>query len=433
MVPSDSLDRKSLLGGINPLSTAVYTDDPAPAAGGGLSLCEACPPGTAKYDPQTDDNHDAIDPGRRIRIGYVSSDLRDHAVGYLMAELFELHNRRDVEVFAYYCGPESSSALTHRIKAAVEHWRDIRTLSDEEAARYGSAADGIDILVDVNGHTRDAKTGMFARRPAPIQVNWLGYPGSMGSPYHHYIIADEWIIPPDAEIYYSEKIVRLPCYQPNDRKRVIAAKQPNRSDAGLPDNAFVFCCFNGTHKISRFTFERWLEILARVEGSVLWLLDTSEPTKARLREFAEKNGVAASRIVFAAKMANPQHLARYPLADLFLDSVPYGAHTTASDALWMGVPVLTLSGRSFASRVCGSLVRSAGLADLVCTRPEEYVERAAWLGNNRAEVESRKARLRRRTATPASCSIPTGWPAAWKIFTAACATSTGMAGCRSPI
>jgi predicted O-linked N-acetylglucosamine transferase (SPINDLY family) len=400
IVPWDRLNRKALMKGIHPLSIAVYTDDPL------LHLASAdryvrLSAFDGPHRSDIDRRHAAIDlSARRLRVGYVSSDLRDHAIGNLMAELFELHHKSDVEVFAYYCGPESKSALTARIKGAVEHWADIRGLSDDAAARI-IATDGIDILVDINGHTRDSRTGVFARRPAPIQVNWLGYPGSMGTPYHHYIIADDWIIPPGSEIYYSEKIVRLPCYQTNDRKRVIAAELPTRRDAGLPDAAFVFCCFNGTHKISRFTFERWLEILNRVPDSVLWLLDTTAETKTRLGELAERKDVSRARLVFAPKQHNPLHLARYPLADLFLDTVPYGAHTTASDALFMGVPVLTLSGRSFASRVCGSLVRSAGLTDLVFTRPADYVERAVALGNNRAEIQAYKTKLQsgRQTCT----------------------------------
>ncbi len=389
--PSEQLDRRTLLGGINPLSMAAYTDDPL------LQLASAYryvkrSAWDGPHNWNCDRRQIQIDlKGRRLRVGYISSDLRDHAIGYLMAELFELHDKRNIEVFAYYCGPESNSALTNRIRSAVEHWIDIRHLSDDAAASQ-IAADGIDILVDVNGHTRDARTGVFARRPAPIQVNWLGYPGSMGSPYHQYLIADDWIIPESSEIYYSEKIVRLPCYQPNDRKREIAAI-PSREDAGLPRDAFVFCCFNGTHKISRFTFNRWIEILRLAKDSVLWLLDTSEQTKKHLRDLAEQAGVSGSRLIFAPKMQNSHHLARYPLADLFLDSAPYGAHTTASDALWMGVPVLTLSGRSFASRVCGSLVRAAGLTDLVCTRPDEYIARAVALAGNRAEIEAYKSSL----------------------------------------
>ena len=390
---SEFLDRKVLLEGTNPLSMAVYTDDPLLQLASAYRYIKRAS-WDGPHDGQNDRRHAEIDlSGRRPRIGYVSSDLRDHAIGYLMAELFELHDRRGVEIFAYYCGPKSNSALTNRIKAAVEHWVDIRDLSDDEAARR-IAADGIDILVDVNGHTCDSRTGVFARRPAPIQVNWLGYPGSLGSPYHHYLIADDWIIPPESEIYYSEKIVRLPCYQSNDRKRIIAPECPTRGAAGLPENAFVFCCFNGTHKISKFTFERWLEILARTKDSVLWLLDTSEQTKKRLRDYAERKGISPSRLVFAPKMRNDLHLARYPLADLFLDTTPYGAHTTASDALWMGVPVLTLSGRCFASRVCGSLVRSAGLPDLVTASPEDYVARAIALAGNPAAIAAYKTALR---------------------------------------
>ena len=401
IAPWERVGRETLMRSIHPLSMCVYTDDPL------LQL--ACAERYVRiagfegpHSPELDRRHAPIDLSkRRLRVGYVSSDLRDHAIGYLMAELFELHDKKAIEVFAYYCGPESKTALTIRTKASVEHWVDIKSMSDDEAARR-IAADGIDILVDVNGHTRDARTGLFARRAAPVQVNWLGYPGTMGTPYHQYIIADDWLIPPGSEMYFSEKVLRLPCYQPNDRKRVVAAEKPTRREAGLPDDAFVFCCFNGTHKIGRFTFERWMEILNRVPGSVLWLLETSAEVKDRLGEYAESKGVARTRLVFAPKQHNPLHLARYVLADLFLDTAPYGAHTTASDALWMGVPVLTLSGRSFASRVCGSLVRSTGLHDLVVTRPEDFVARAIALGNNRAAVEGYKKQLE---STRQSCTL----------------------------
>jgi predicted O-linked N-acetylglucosamine transferase (SPINDLY family) len=393
IVPWEGAERRDLVSSIHPLSMAVYTDDPLlqlASAERYVRQAVAERPGDERFDRRGA----PIDlENRRLRVGYVSSDLRDHAIGYLMAELFELHDRDQVEVFAYYCGIESSgSPLTQRIKAAVEHWTDIRGMSDDQAAA-AIADDGIDILVDINGHTRDSRTAVFARRPAPIQVNWLGYPGTMGSPYHQYLIADPWIIPPEAELYYSEKVLRLPCYQPNDRKRIIAEPRPSRQEAGLPDGAFVFCCFNGTHKISRFTFERWAEILQGVPGSVLWLLDCNAETQARLRAMAEKHGVEGARLVFAPKQPNADHLARYPLADLFLDTVPYGAHTTASDALWMGVPVLTLSGRSFASRVCGSLARSAGQPELVCSDPRSYVEKAIALGRDPAQIATLKAKL----------------------------------------
>lgn len=397
IVPSETVTRDQLVRGIHPLSLGAYSDDPLLQLGSAAAYAERSTPET--FDIDTFDRSKAVIDleGRRIRVGYVSSDLRDHAVGYLMSEMFELHDRAKVEVFAYYCGPATGS-VSARIQGAVEHWVDIRGMTDDEAA-LRVAADGIDVLIDVNGHTRDSRTGVFARRPAPIQVNWLGFPGTMATPYHHYIIADEWIIPPEMEMYYSEKVLRLPCYQANDRKRVVAPEKPTRADAGLPDDAFVFCCFNGSQKITRFNFARWMEILQRVPGSVLWLLDHHETTNARLREHAAAAGIAPERIVFAQKLYNPFHLARYPLADLFLDTTPYGAHTTASDALWMGVPVLTLAGRCFAARVCGSLVRAAGLEDLICYTPAEYVERAVALAGDRAQVEALRARLEANRAT----------------------------------
>ena len=392
VVGSERLDKKSLVRGIHPLSTAVYTDDPLlHLASSDRYVRQSAFEGV--FNRAVDRRSAPIDlKSRRMRVGYISSDLRDHAVGYLMAEFFELHGKKDIEVFAYYCGPESDGALGRRIMTAVEHWSDIRKMTDDEAAAK-IADDGIDILVDVNGHTRDARMGVFARRPAPVIVNWLGYPGTMGTPYHHYIIADDWIIPEGSELYYSEKVLRLPCYQPNDRKRAVAEAIPTRTQAGLPEDATVFCCFNGTHKITRFTFDRWLEILKQVSGSVLWLLDASNETKARLGEYALQHGIDRARIIFAPKLQNSMHLARYVLADLFLDTAPYGAHTTASDALWMGVPVLTLSGRSFASRVCGSLVKAAGLKDLLVSTPGEYVERAVALGQDRAAIRGYKALL----------------------------------------
>lgn len=375
----------------HPLSACAYGDDPLLH----LGLAAHYVRQLAQAADTASDRRDApIElKGRRLRIGYVSSDLRAHAVGYLMAQLFEAHDASAVEVFAYYCGIPSEDAITQRIRGAVEHWIDIRALSDDEAAQR-IATDGIDILVDVNGHTRDARLGVFARRPAPIQVNWLGYPGTMGSPFHHYIIADDWIIPESLEHYYSERVLRLPCYQPNDRRRTIAERGQTRAEARLPEDAFVFCCFNAAHKLTRFSFERWLAILRQTPGSVLWLLDYGAETNKRLAAFANDRGIDGGRLVHAPKMANPQHLARYPLADLFIDTIPYGAHTTASDALWMGVPVLTLSGRSFASRVCGSLVRAASVPELVCETPDAFIARAIALAtSDRATLASYRQRL----------------------------------------
>lgn len=328
----------------------------------------------------------------RIRVGYVSSDLRDHAVGFAMTDVVEQHDKTNFEIFAYYCGIDRTDATQQRIMKSVDHWTNINGLSDDQAAAK-IAADGIDILIDLNGYTKDARTKVFARRPAPIAVNWFGFPGTMGTPYHHYLIADSFIVPPDLEMFYSERVVRLPCYQPNDRRRIVAESRPTRTDAGLPEDAFVYCSLNGMQKITPRTFERWMTILEQVPASVLWLLSSSNDADERLRKVATDRGIAGERIVFAGTLPNPQHLARYPLADLFLDTMPYGAHTTAADSLWMNVPILTVPGRSFASRVCASVVRAAGVGELVCATPEEYVVRAIEFGRDREKLAAIKSKL----------------------------------------
>lgn len=388
----ENMTRDNLLSGISPLSIDAYTDDPMfqLAISYQYNLRDVGAPADMITRHWAANNWQ---PGQRLRIGYLSSDLREHAVGHLMYDVFGLHDRSKVEIFAYYCGiPAANDPFQLHYKEQADHFVDITGMDDATAARR-MADDGIQILVDVNGYTRDGRVKMLALRPAPVIVNWLGFPGSMASPYHNYIIADDWIIPPGDEIYYTEAVTRLPCYQPNNSRRVVAEQRPTRTEAGLPEDAFVFCCFNGTHKITRFTFDRWLEILTRVPNSVLWLLSGAESSHGRLHAYAESKGISASRIIFAPKLANPHHLARYPLADLFLDTTPYGAHTTCSDALWMGVPVLTLSGRTFASRVCGSLVRSAGLPELVCTEASDFIDQAVALGRTRSQVDGYKARL----------------------------------------
>ncbi len=386
----DGMPERELLRGISPLSLLAFTDDPLMQLA--LAHASAKVQVNERADLSRHDRRDApIPTGRPLRIGYVSSDIREHAIGTLMAEIWELHDRRRVEVFVYYCGPEAKSDIQKRARASIEHWRDIRSLSDDDAAGQ-IAADEIDILVDINGFTRDARTGVFARRPAPVQINWLGYPGSMGTPYHHYIIADKWIIPRGSEKYYSEAVLRLPCYQPNDRKRAVGPT-PTRDACGLPENAFIFCCFNAAQKLRRPTVQRWFDILKAVPESVLWLLDGGEDMRRNLLNAAAGQGILAARLVFAPKLANAHHLARYRLADLVLDSAPYGAHTTASDALWMGVPVLTLQGRCFAARVCGSLVRSAGLPEFVCATSQAYVQHAITLATTPTALRRAHQRL----------------------------------------
>jgi predicted O-linked N-acetylglucosamine transferase (SPINDLY family) len=329
---------------------------------------------------------------RRLRIGYVSSDLREHAVGFLTAEIYGLHDRRRVEVFGYYSGVRAQAdGMQARIKATFDHWCDITDFTDQAAAQK-IRDDGIDILIDLNGYSKDARLNVFGMRPAPIIVNWLGFPGTLGTPYHNYVIADEFIVPKEFEVYFTEKVMRLPCYQPNDRKRQVAIC-PTRAEVGLPEDAVVYCCFNGTQKFNAITFDRWMRIMHGTPKSVLWLLSGTDETNERLRQEAEKRGIDRNRIVFADKRANAYHLARYRLADLFLDTFPYGAHTTASDALWLGVPILTFPGRSFAARVCGSLVTAAGLPELVCNSPEEYVARAIELGNDRTLLAAMRLKL----------------------------------------
>jgi predicted O-linked N-acetylglucosamine transferase (SPINDLY family) len=388
----DNVKKERLIAAISPLSLANLTDDPmfllAKAYRYNKQSIGLCPSPRPSLSPADA----AKRRHERLRIGYVSSDMREHAVGFAMTDVIEVHDRARFEIFVYYCGIKRVDPTQQRIKSAADHWLDINDLTDEQAAQK-IADDEIDILIDLNGYTKSARTRVFCMRPAPVAVNWFGYPGSMGSPYHHYIVADPYIIPPDQELYYSEKVVRLPCYQPNDRKRVVAEHRPSRQDAGLPDEAFVYCCLNGMQKLTSLTFQRWMTILNQVPGSVLWLLAGTSDTNERLRRLAVSLGIESNRLIFAEKMANPHHLARYPLADLFLDNLPYGAHTTAADALWMGVPIVTLPGRSFASRVCASVVHAAGIGELVSTSPDDYVARAVELGRDHAKYAAIRKRL----------------------------------------
>jgi predicted O-linked N-acetylglucosamine transferase (SPINDLY family) len=387
ILPSERVEHRALMRGLSPLSAAALTDDPL------YQLALAWHYNVADVgDPPAPPRAPATECSGPLRVGYLSSDLREHAVGYLMTEVFELHRREQVQLHAYYCGVRSDDPLHRHFRRTADQFTDVSGLSDDAAAAR-MRQDGVQILVDLNGYTRDARLKLVARRPAPVIVNWLGFPGTMASPYHHYLIADDFIVPGSHELYYSERVLRLPCYQPSFRRRAVAERAPTRAEAGLPEGAMVYCCFNGVHKLSRFTFERWLAVLSRVPGSVLWLLSSNEATNERLRAYAEQCGVAKDRLVFAGKLANPVHLARYPLADLFLDTAPYGAHTTASDALFMGVPVLTFAGRSFAARVCGSLVTAAGLPELVCDSGPAFVDRAVHLGTHRGELAELARRL----------------------------------------
>ena len=392
VTPSEHVSLKALFTHISPLSLAVHSDDPMFQLARAFKYSKELtgPPRRPLCHATAAKERASL--RQKLRIGYVSSDLREHAVGFAMADVLETHDRQAFEITAYYCGIDRPDGTKDRSQKSVDHWVDITRLPDEQAAQR-IREDGIDILIDLNGYTKDARSRIFSYRPAPVTVNWFGFPGTMGSAHHHYIIADPIVVPEEDEIFYSEKVLRLACYQPNDRKRVVASEPLSREGAGLPADGFVYCCLNGCQKLTPEVFASWLTILRQVPDSVLWLLSGGADTDKRLRQLAANGGIAAERLIFAEKMPNPQHLARYQLADLFLDNSPYGAHTTASDAMWMGVPVLTYPGKTFASRVCASLVHAAGLGDLVCDSENSYVARAIALGKDRAPIETLKARL----------------------------------------
>jgi predicted O-linked N-acetylglucosamine transferase (SPINDLY family) len=328
----------------------------------------------------------------RLRLGYLSADFREHALAYLIAELFELHDRTFFEVCAYSYGPDDKGPTRARVAGACDRFVDIAPASCEQAARR-IYEDGIDILIDIQGYTRLARSQIAALRPAPVQVNYLGYPGTMGADFIDYIVTDRFITPPELEPFFSETLAYLPdCYQINDRKRRIADRTPMRKECGLPEDGFVFCCFNSPHKITPVVFDVWMRVLQKVPESVLWLLAPRGGASANLCREAKARGVDPERLVFAPKAPPDHHLARLRLADLFLDTLPYNAHVTASDALWAGLPVLTCAGETFASRVAGSLLKAVGLPELITYSLADYEARAVHLAGNPSEL----AELRRR-------------------------------------
>ncbi len=405
LTPSEHVSLRQLIDALSPLALGSYADDPifqlAKAYRYNKSLVGR--PDTSGHPRKSVARKSGT--GTRLRIGYVSSDLRDHAVGFALREVLELHDKNRVEVYAYYCGdPVANDPTQNRMKAAIDCWREIGPMTDEAAARQ-IAADDIDILIDVNGYTKHARTRIFAYRPAPVIVNFCGYPGSMGSPFHQYMITDELVVPEENRVYYSEAIKYIPCTQPVDRKRFIAEK-PSRKEAGLPEKAFVYACFNGMQKITQATFGQWMQILAAVPNSVLWLLTGGDNVDQRLRDLAKVAGVEPERLIFAPKAGNAQHLARVGVADLFLDTFPYGAHSTAADALTVGLPVLTYPGKTFAARFCHSIVHAAGLPELICSGPQDYVARAIAYGRERKALQAVRDQLAARRETSVLRDMP---------------------------
>jgi predicted O-linked N-acetylglucosamine transferase (SPINDLY family) len=330
--------------------------------------------------------------GARIRIGYFSGDFHNLPVAYLTAELFELHDRERFEVFGFSLGPPATDAMRMRLAAAFDHFIDLSRMDDRAAARRAREL-GIDIAIDLGGYTENSRTGIFAWRAAPVQASYLGYLGTMGADYYDYLLADRVIVPQADSRHYSEHIAWLPSYQVNDSRRRVADASLVRSDEGLPEHAFVFCCFNAPYKITPEAFERWMRILSACQGSVLWLFSGAAPVSDNLRREAAARGIDPGRLIFAPRRDHAEYLARYRLADLFLDTLPYNAGTTASDALWAGVPVLTLCGQSFAARVAASLLHAAGLPELVTHTPEEYVALATALASEPDRLAALRARL----------------------------------------
>lgn len=328
----------------------------------------------------------------KIRIGYLSGEFRQQATSLLLVGVLEQHDRQRFDVLAIDNGWDDGSETRRRIDASVQGVINIRELSDPQAAAAIRNA-GIDVLVNLNGYFGEARTRVFARRPAPIQVNYLGFPGTLGATYLDYIIADRYVIPPAHQLFYTEKVITLPnSYQANDRNKEISTRDFSRAECGLPASAMVFCCFNNAYKITPEIFDVWMRILQRVEGSVLWLLEDAPAAVANLRREAVARGVDAGRLVFAPRMPLPDHLGRHRCADLFLDTLPYGAHTTASDALWAGLPVLTCLGETFAGRVSASLLSSLSVPELIAATLADYEGMAVEL----AVDQDRRANIRQK-------------------------------------
>ncbi len=330
----------------------------------------------------------------RIKIAYLSPDLREHPVGHLMAGIFERHDKNRFETIALSLGPDDNSRLRARMQATFDHFIDVRQLGSKEIAELIRKME-VDIVIDLAGYTSDARTEVFGYRPAPVHVNYLGYPGTLGFKEMDYIIADQHVIPPEHQCFYDEQVLYLPdTYLPTDNTVQIAERTPTRAECGLPDEAFVFCSFSHDYKISPELFKIWMRLLKQVPGSVLWLMSRSETSQQNLRTSAQAEGVDPARLVFATRVPRVEdHMARYRQADLFLDTHPYNAHTTSADALMAGLPVLTRQGQSFPARVAASVLHAAGMPELVTTTVEGYEALALHLATHPVELKALRDKL----------------------------------------
>jgi predicted O-linked N-acetylglucosamine transferase (SPINDLY family) len=360
-----------------PLASLADSDDP------GMQLRHARR-FAQLYHPQNEELG-PIAPKRRnkrIRIAYVSADFRDHPVSYLTAGLFEQHDHSKFELFGVSLVPQIDTEVGRRVAKSFDEFIDVSNMSDREVASMLRDL-GIDIAVDLMGHTELSRLSIFARRAAPIQVSYLGYPATTGAPYMDYILADSYVIPESLQSAYSESVVYLPhCFQVNDEGREIDSNIPSRSELGLPENGFVFCCFNNNYKITPELFDIWMDLLKKVDKSVLWVLGRREVVCSNLRRQAKERKVDPARLVFAGQLPYREHLARFQQADLFLDTFPFNAGTTASDALWAGLPLLSCSGKAFAARMAGSLLHELDLGELATQSLAEYRDKALELAEN---------------------------------------------------
>jgi len=348
---------------------------------------------TTSFKPRT--------PGGKIKIGYFSADFHNHATMCLMVKMLELHDKSRFEIHAFSYGRDSDDSMRKRLLACADGFHEVATLSDHQVAEL-SRARGIDIAIDLKGHTETSRSGIFAHRPAPVAVNYLGFPGTMGAAFIDYIVADRVIVPEAEQHHFAEKLAWLPnSYQVNDSERTVSEKAFTRAELGLPEDAFVFCSFNNNYKITPAEFDIWMRLLHKVEGGVLWLLQDNEWAAANLRREAEARGIDPARLIFAERAASDEHLSRQRNADLFLDTFKVNAHTTASDALWVGLPIVTKLGNSFVSRVAGSLLQAVGLPELVTQTNEDYEALALELATDPAKLAAVRAKLAaNRLTTP---------------------------------
>ena len=376
------------LDGVEPFLMLPIDDNPLQQLGRAKKWAER------NYSPSQKIQFRAKARPEKLRIGYFSADFHDHPVMYLMARLFELHDRERFEVRLFSFGEDKHDALRQRAANSADQFHDVRGFSDGDIVDLARESK-IDIAVDLMGYTKGSRTEIFSHRVAPLQVNYLGYPGTMGAGFMDYIIADEWIVPEADRRFYAEDVICLPhSYMANDNLRVVAEEGCDRTTFGLPEDGFVFCCFNNSYKISPAEFGTWMNLLAKVPGSVLWLSKDSDLAAANLAREAAARGIDPGRLVFAGRVPDhAEYLARYRCADLFLDTFNYNAHATASDVLWAGLPLVTKTGRSFPARVAGSLLHAVGMPELVTDTAEAYERLALDLATDPVRLAGVKAKL----------------------------------------